>query len=241
MYLRSLNFDFHAASPGAQPVGVLESVCAPISFAQPLTFITGDNGSGKSTVLETIALHFGLNPEGGSNHVSFATKDSHLDLSKYSSVVREPARPRNAFFLRSETFYTLATHLEQVEAHNKISFHSYSHGQGFLEALNYYLRPKGFYLLDEPDSPLSVKAQIHLLTTIQAALLAGSQLIIATHSPILLSFPGATIYQLGDRGLETTTYEETDAYREMELFISNYADYTKRILANIEHSATKFI
>lgn len=231
MFLRSLSFDTDALAHSNIEIESLKHIRTPLIFTSPITFLTGDNGTGKSTLLETLALHLGLNPEGGSNHVSFATKDTHLDLTGYSSIIREPLRPRNSFFLRSETFYSLATHLENVEAHNKVSFHTYSHGMGFIEALHYYLRPKGLYLLDEPESPLSIKAQIELLVLFKSVVDSGSQLIIATHSPVLLSFPGATIYQLDIDGATRKDYEETDAYSEIRFFIDNYDSFTKRLLA----------
>lgn len=230
MFLRSLLFDTSAFAHSSLEIEAIKNIQIPLTFASPVTFLTGDNGTGKSTILETLAIHLGLNPEGGSHHVTFATKDTHLDLSRYSSIVREPLRPRNSFFLRSETFYNLATHLEDVKAHNKVSFHTYSHGMGFMEAMHYYLRPNGLYILDEPESPLSVKAQIELLVILKSVVDAGSQLVIATHSPVLLAFPGATIYQLSSNGITREDYESTDAYNEMKFFIDNHRALADRLL-----------
>jgi predicted ATPase len=230
MFLRSLSFDTDALAHSNVPLEAFKNIHKPLDLSSPITFLTGDNGVGKSTILETLALHLGLNLEGGSGHVDFVTKNTHLDLSECSSIIRESSRPRQSFFLRSETFYNLATYLEGVEAHSKVSFHTYSHGMGFMEALRYYLHPKGLYLLDEPESPLSIKAQIELLILLKTVVDAGSQLIIATHSPVILSFPGATIYQLSAVGIDRKEYEDTDAYMEMKFFMDNRESYVRRLL-----------
>ena len=195
-----------------------------LEFQKQVTFLVGENGAGKSTLIEAVAVGSGFNPEGGTRNFSFSTSDSHSPLWKYLSVAKGPRRPRDGFFLRAESFYNVATNLDEL---NKIkagrrslidyyggrSLHEQSHGESFLAlALNRF-SPQGLYLLDEPEAALSPTGQMTLLARIYALAREGAQFVIATHSPILTACPGADIYQLTGEGFARTPYRETENYR----------------------------
>ena len=213
-----------------------------LEFQKQVTFLVGENGAGKSTLIEAVAVGSGFNPEGGTRNFSFSTSDSHSPLWKYLSVAKGPRRPRDGFFLRAESFYNVATNLDEL---NKIkagrrslidyyggrSLHEQSHGESFLAlALNRF-SPQGLYLLDEPEAALSPTGQMTLLARIYALAREGAQLVIATHSPILTACPGADIYQLTGEGFARTPYRETENYRLTRAFLENPERMLRYLLA----------
>jgi predicted ATPase len=173
-----------------------------------VTAIVGENGSGKSTLIEAIAVALGLNPEGGSRSLRFSTRATESELGTYARAVRAPGRERRSFFLRAESFYNVATQIEEIDAgssellaaYGGRSLHTRSHGESFIDLLQHRFGPAGLYLLDEPEAALSVQGCLAALALIDQHTKAGSQFIIATHSPILLAHPGATITQIEDDG-----------------------------------------
>ena len=208
-----------------------------LSFEQPVTFLSGDNGTGKSTILEAIAVAYGINPEGGSQNFHFHTTESHSDLHESIRLVRKGNLPKTKFFLRSETYYNVASELEELArdpmegdlafaSYGGKSLHTRSHGEGLLSIIENRFGKEGFYLLDEPEAGLATSRQYTLLQEIHRLVKAGSQLIIATHSPILMAYPNAAIYQFSEAGLEKLPLEETIAFQESKLFY----DDPKRLL-----------
>ncbi|MEP6618605.1 MAG: AAA family ATPase [bacterium] len=204
-----------------------------LPFEQPVTFLVGENGSGKSTLLEAIAVSLGFNAEGGSRNFRFGTRQSHSDLHVYLRAVRGTTRPRDAYFLRAESQFNVATEIEHLDAvpgpgppiahaYGSRALHEQSHGESFMALLQNRFRGHGLYLLDEPEAALSPTRQLALLTRLHDLVNAGSQFIIATHSPILLAYPMATIYELGPSGATRTTYEETDHFRVTRDFLNRY-------------------
>ena len=193
-----------------------------LEFHRAVTFLVGENGSGKSTLLEALALRLGFSPEGGSTNYRFSTRDTHSELAAYLRLSRSIVRPADGFFLRAESFYTLMTKVEEYELGPGAVYpfgewggkspHERSHGEAFLTLLTQRLRGEGLYLFDEPEAALSPQRQLAVLSHLHALVKKGSQLVIATHSPILLAYPHATIYQCGEDGLERVDYEETEAY-----------------------------
>jgi predicted ATPase len=173
-----------------------------------VTAIVGENGSGKSTLVEAIAVALGLNPEGGSRSLRFSTRATESELGTYARAVRAPGRERRSFFLRAESFYNVATQIEEIDAGSREllaayggrSLHTRSHGESFIDLLQHRFGPAGLYLLDEPEAALSVQGCMAALALIDQYTNAGSQFIIATHSPILLALPGVTIVQIEDDG-----------------------------------------
>lgn len=178
-----------------------------------VTFFVGENGTGKSTLLEAIAICWGFNPEGGTNNFRFSSHASHSDLWKYIRLVREAQRPLDGFFLRAESFYNVATYIDELEIINSYggrSLHEQSHGESFFAAFMNRFSGQGLYILDEPEAALSPLRQMALLSRIHELVKANSQFIIATHSPIIMAYPDSLIYQLSEDGFTETTYEETD-------------------------------
>jgi predicted ATPase len=173
-----------------------------------VTAIVGENGSGKSTLVEALAVALGLNPEGGSRSFRFSTRATESELGTYARAVRAPGRERRSFFLRAESFYNVATQIEEIDAgssellaaYGGRSLHTRSHGESFIDLLQHRFGPYGLYLLDEPEAALSVQGCMAALALIDQYTKTGSQFIIATHSPILLALPGATIVQIEDDG-----------------------------------------
>jgi predicted ATPase len=196
-----------------------------LRFPTPATFFVGENGSGKSTLLEALAVAAGLNAEGGSRNFRFATRATHSELSDYLRLVRAPRRPRDAYFLRAETFYNVASAAEQygvAEQHGGgKSPHEQSHGESFMALVLHRLRGNGLYLFDEPEAALSPTRQLSLLAAMHQLVASGSQFIIATHSPILLGYPDATIYDFTDAGVRTVAYTDTEHYVVTRAFLGD--------------------
>jgi predicted ATPase len=192
-----------------------------------VTFLLGENGAGKSTLLEALAVAAGLNAEGGSANLRFQTRASHSVLAEYLRLVRGPARPRDSFFIRSETLYTLATALEDPslgpvrDRYGDRSLHERSRGEALLAIVTNRLGGGGFYLFDEPEAGLSPTRQLAFVAAMHKLVRSGSQLVLATHSPLLLAYPGAQIYELAGERIVERRYEETDHYRITADFVAH--------------------
>jgi predicted ATPase len=205
-----------------------------------VTFLTGENGSGKSTLLEAIAVKLGFSAEGGTRNMSYATRDTHSPLHRYLKVSRRHPREKWGWFLRAESFYTMVNAVEGYDTSpgNYTPFRSFggknphlqSHGEAFLSLLTEGLSGAGLYLFDEPEAALSAQRQMTALVRLHRLCQAGSQFIIATHSPILLSYPYATILLCDETGLRPVKYEETDAYRLTLRFLKDYPRMLEMLL-----------
>ncbi len=198
-----------------------------------VTYIIGENGSGKSTLLEALAITQGFNPEGGTVNFTFSTRPSHSDLHQYLRVAKSHKRPKTGFFLRAESFYNVATAIEELDndplggskiinSYGKKSLHEQSHGESFFSLMKYRFGDEGLYILDEPEAALSPNRQMAMLSLIHDLIKRGSQFIIATHSPILLSYPSSTIYEIGEKGLREISYEESETFRVTKRFLNDY-------------------
>jgi predicted ATPase len=173
-----------------------------------LTVLVGENGSGKSTVVETLAEAYGLNPQGGSAlGQSFRIRESEPGVGGDLIVVRG-VRPRWSYFLRADTMHQLYTYLEQNPGKSANPFHELSHGEGVLEILRTRVNDEGFYLMDEPDAPLSFVASLGLAGVLHDLAAAGSQVVVATHSPVVAAIPGASLLELGPWGIRPATWED---------------------------------
>ena len=195
-----------------------------ISFSNPITFFVGENASGKSTLLEAIAVADGFNPEGGTRNYNFSTYDSHSELCNAIRLSRGIRRAKWGYFLRAESFYNVATMEEEYSrgpGGKPQHYHEKSHGESFLALVQNSFKPNGLYLLDEPEAALSPQRQLTLLVEIVRCAKEGSQFIIVTHSPILLGIPGAEILSFDDGPIHPCTYEETDSYRVTSTYINN--------------------
>ncbi len=187
-----------------------------LSFHADVTYLIGENGSGKSTLLEAIAQLTGFNPEGGTKNSLFTTRDTHSNLHEFLKAGKSFKSPKDGFFLRAESFYNLASYMDEVDylgAYGGKSLHAQSHGESFLTVLTRKLRGGGLYLFDEPEAALSPSRQLAALAAIHRLVCADSQFIIATHSPILMAYPNAMILQLEEDGIRQVHYEETEHYQ----------------------------
>lgn len=203
-----------------------------IVLKKPVTFFSGENGTGKSTLLEAIAVAFGFNPEGGSINYSFSTYDSHSELYKAVTLSRGISKNKWGYFLRAESFYNVATkEMEYTDInHPSMKLHEYSHGESFLNIIQRRLSDAGLYILDEPEAALSPQRQLSLLIQMKEAVTAGAQFIIASHSPILLGYPEADIFSFDNGSLRKIKYEETESYQVTEMFINNREYLLKQLL-----------
>ena len=204
-----------------------------LAFDSPVTFLVGENGAGKSTLLEGIAVACGFNPEGGTRNFSFSTRDTHSALGDYLTVSRS-AYPRDGFFLREESFYNAASYIDGIpgltDSYGGKSLHAQSHGESFLSLVQNRFGGEGLYLLDEPEAALSPSRQLTLLGQIHLLVGEGSQFVVATHSPILTAYPGATIYLLSERGIERTEYRQTEHYILTRRFLNDPEEMLRALL-----------
>jgi len=183
-----------------------------------VTLFAGENGSGKSTLVEAIAVAAGFNAEGGSRSVEVSTRASHSELHKHLRLVRGTRRPKTGYFLRAESFFNVATYIEDLErrypgiaaAYGDVPLHERSHGESFIALVQHRFGPKGLYILDEPEAALSLRGNLALMRRMHDLVAEGSQFIVSTHSPILLGYPDAKIYVLSGEGITETAYEKTE-------------------------------
>jgi predicted ATPase len=204
-----------------------------LELAKGVTVLVGENGSGKSTIIEMLAEACGLNPQGGSAMGKlFRTRDSEPGIGTSLSVERGPGRPHWSYFLRADTMHTLYSYLEDNPGRRPERFHELSHGEGFLEILRTRINQPGFYLMDEPDAPLSFTACLGLVALLHDLSQSGSQVIVATHSPIVAAVPGATILELGDWGIRPARWDELHLVAAWRQFMTEPASYLRRLLAD---------
>jgi predicted ATPase len=194
-----------------------------------VTFLVGENGSGKSTLVEALAAAYGLNVEGGSRSARHSTRVTESPLGATLRVVRTPGRRAHAYFLRAETAHGLYTYL-QDEVGDEGMFHEHSHGEGFLELLERKFDGYGFYLMDEPEAPLSFTSTLSLLGRLDALRAAGSQAVVATHSPLLTALPGATILELGEHGIRRVEWQDLEIVAHWRRFLDRPAAYLDPLL-----------
>lgn len=209
-----------------------------------VTFLVGENGSGKSTLLEALAVSMGFNAEGGSKNFNFGTRVSHSVLHEYLRVAKGVKRPRDGWFLRAESFFNVATEIERldegpggppvIDAYGGRSLHEQSHGESFLKLLNERFGGRSLFLLDEPEAALSPSRQLSFLARMHDLVLERSQFIIATHSPIILGYPDAWIYQASADGLARVDYEDTEHYRVTRGFLTRRQTYLDVLMEDPE-------
>jgi predicted ATPase len=205
-----------------------------------VTFIVGENGSGKSTLLEAIAIAWGFNPEGGTKNFRFQTRSSHSALHEYITLVKNINRPRDGFFLRAESFFNVATEIERldegpggppiIDSYGGQSLHEQSHGESFFALMMDRFNGNGFYVLDEPEAALSPSRQLAMIARLHQLVQSQSQFIIATHSPMLMAYPNAWIYQITTHGLERIEYTDTEHFRVTKDFLNKHEKFIKELL-----------
>jgi predicted ATPase len=204
-----------------------------LTFHPDVTFFIGENGSGKSTLLEALAVSLEFNPEGGNRNTAFTSRATHSSLNTYLKLIRNHKRPRDYYFLRAESFYNLASHMDDVnylKGYGGQSLHEQSHGEAFLAVLEHKLRGQGLYLLDEPEAALSPARQLQAIGHLHRLVQQQSQFIIVTHSPILLAYPNAMIYQFHDSGINPIAYTETEHYTLTKMFLNRHESMLHQLL-----------
>ena len=212
-----------------------------LAFHPKVTFIAGENGSGKSTLLEAIATAWGFNPEGGTKNFNFSTRSSHSELHHFIRLGKSFRKARDGFFLRAETFYNVATNIDELDeapgfsppiknSYGRKSLHRQSHGESFFSLMMERFGGESLFILDEPEAALSPIRQMAVLSRLHQLVESGSQFIIATHSPILLSYPHATIFYIENGNLIKTRYEETKHYLITKDFFNNHSKIVTQLL-----------
>lgn len=222
VYLRSALVDA-ADQPGDYPFALPAVLALSTIRFDDVTILVGDNGTGKSTLVEALAVAAGFNPEGGSRNLRFETYGTHSDLAA-ALTLRWERRPQSGWFLRAETFYGMATYIETDDPMYGVKslfpdLHHRSHGESFLALIESRVTSDGIYFLDEPESALSFHGQLKLLYAMRLAVHEGAQFILATHSPLVMAYPGATIYELTEDGARTVAYDDVDAVRLWRSFL----------------------
>lgn len=211
----------------------------PLELSKNVTFFVGENGTGKSTLIEAIAIAFGFNAEGGSKNFSFSTKNSHSELYKHLKLVKY-LQPKDGYFLRSESFYNSASYLEELDAvpasappllggYGGVSLHDQSHGESFFALIKNRFFGNGLYILDEPEAALSPIRLLSLLCRIKELENKDSQFIIATHSPILMSYPDAEVFEFTQDGIKSVNYQETEHFQVTKRFLNDPEGFYKHL------------
>jgi predicted ATPase len=202
-----------------------------------VTFLVGENGSGKSTLTEAIAIAAGLNPEGGSKHLKVSTHASQSPLHRHLRLVRGTRRIRDGYFLRAESFFNVATYLEELRREDPrallpyggTSLHEQSHGESFIALIANRFGPDSFFVLDEPEAALSLRGVLALMRRMHDLVGEGSQFLISTHSPVLLGYPEATIYALSDSGIAKVSYEESEVFQLTRSFLDDRSQFLRHL------------
>lgn len=197
-----------------------------------VTLLVGENGSGKSTIVEAAAAAFGLSPEGGSTQGMHSTRVSESPLGRVLRVQRGIGASRWGFFLRAETMHGWYTYSESLPGGGAVpppKFHEMSHGESFLSVVANRIDSPGFYCLDEPEAALSFVSTFALMDTLSELAGIGAQVLCATHSPMLAALPGARILEVGDWGLRESVWEDLELVEHWQAFMSSPQQYLRHL------------
>lgn len=239
-YIQSISIDWNQIDRDSylHSIGALKNM-EDLDFQKNITFFVGENGTGKSTLIEAIAVAYGFNPEGGTMNYRFSTFDDVSQLSSAIRIVKGYRRAKSSYFFRAESFFNMASKAEDYrdmtpkeiyyDRYGGKSLHEQSHGESFLAYFQSFDQ-EGLYIMDEPEAALSPQRQLTLFIQIAKMAENGSQFIIASHSPILLGIPGADIISFDEGVMRRCGYEETESYQVMEMFINHRGRLIERLL-----------
>lgn len=244
-YIKSIELDYDKIPKDdyLSSLSIIKNI-KRLDFKSPITFLVGENGVGKSTLIEAIATKYGFNAEGGSRHFCFQTKKTESSLNKYIKLTKGPYYPKDGYFLRAESLYNVATNIDDLDsiqcnappisqAYGNKSLHNQSHGESFFSIFFKRFKGYGLYILDEPEAALSPISQMSLLIRLKELIDLNSQFIIATHSPILLAYPGAQVYEINEDGVSLNSYNKTNHYLVMKNFFKD-TERTVNSLLNLK-------
>jgi predicted ATPase len=205
-----------------------------------VTYFIGDNGCGKSTLLEAIAISLRINAEGGNRNTRYSLLKTESTLCNHILVTKTGVVIPDAFFFRAETLFSLfiAAHNDEKDnpgyswgVHGWSGLDKMSHGEGHLELIMNKME-NGVYIFDEPESGLGIDKQFQFISEIDRLVKNGSQVIIATHSPVILSYPDSIIYRLSDNGYDIVTLEESKPFQMTKMFISHHKKIVKELTSD---------
>jgi predicted ATPase len=225
-----------APTPGTQwPTSipaVAQVLREGIDLSPGVTFLVGENGSGKSTIVEGVAIAYGLSPEGGSRQSKHSTRPTESPLSEWLQLQRGVGANRWGFFLRAETMHSFYTYLEENPSMSgpDVPFHEMSHGESFLALLDSRFDEPGFYCLDEPEAALSFSSTLALIAVLQRIVGEGGQVLCATHSPVLAALPGASILEVGDWGIRPAEWNDLELVNHWRSFLDSPPRYLRHLL-----------
>ncbi|PKN98037.1 MAG: AAA family ATPase [Chloroflexi bacterium HGW-Chloroflexi-4] len=238
-FLKSIRSEPDLVDPSKFPFSIpFLSTGLNLEFTSNVTFFVGENGSGKSTLLEAIADGCGFNHSGGNRNLTYSSSDGESNLT---AALRFSWMPKvtNGFFMRAESFYNFATYIDQMaeedssilQGYGGKSLHQQSHGESFLSLfVNRFNR--GIYILDEPEAALSPNRQLSFMALIHQLETSGkAQFIIATHSPILLSYPDSVIFSLDAEEISQVTVQQTEHYRVTRDFLDKPDRFFRHLFA----------
>jgi predicted ATPase len=199
-----------------------------------VTFLVGENGAGKSTLVEAIAVAYGMSPEGGSTGARLTTRVTESPLWDELQLTRGAGAPKAGFFLRAETMHGFYSYLEDNPrppgGQPDIAFHRMSHGESFLSLIGDRFIRRGFYCLDEPESALSFSSSLAVIGVLDRLAKSGSQVLCATHSPVIAALPGATILEVGDWGLRESAWDDLQLVQNWRAYLEAPERYLRHVI-----------
>jgi predicted ATPase len=230
-----------AAAEGIRPSGhwphtipaVRQLLTDGLDLDPGVTFLVGENGAGKSTLVEAIAVAFGLSPEGGSTGARLTTRATESPLADDLQLTRGVGAKRAGYFLRAESMHGFYTYLEQNPRPSgppDLAFHEMSHGESFLNLISDRFTRHGLYCLDEPESALSFSSSLAVVGVLHRLSESGSQVLCATHSPVIAALPGATILEVGDWGIRRTTWSDLELVQNWKAYLQAPERYLRHVL-----------
>lgn len=226
-----------APAPGGQWPTTIPAVAQVLregmDLAPGVTFLVGENGTGKSTIVEGVAVAYGLSPEGGSRQAMHSTRPTESPLSEWIRLQRGVGANRWGFFLRAETMHSFYTYLEENPSTRgpDMPFHEMSHGESFLAILESRFDEPGFYCLDEPEAALSFQSTLALIAVLRRIVGDGGQVLCATHSPVLAALPGARILEVGEWGIRDAEWSDLELVSHWRSFLDAPERYLRHLLS----------